>query len=621
MMSKKSPQLRFEGFTDDWEERKLNEVAIFYNGQRIPIDSSLRKQGEYPYYGATGIIDYVEDYIFDGEFVLLAEDGANITMRNSPIAYLTQGKFWLNNHAHIMAMKDGSNNFLVQLLEKQNYEKYNSGTAQPKLNSQVVKSLNFLFPTKEEQKKIGSFFKQLDNTIALHQRKLDLLKEQKKGYLQKMFPKNGAKVPELRFAGFADDWEERKLSDLFIKGGSGGTPKSTNKAFYDGDIPFLGISDITKSNGFINNTEKHISSDGLNSSAAWIVSKGAISLAMYASVGKLAILNIDAATSQAFYNMIFDDYDLRDLVYQRLNKANELSEWNKLISTGTQSNLNADKVKNFQMYLSKKHDEIKLISTFFKQIDNTIALHQRKLDLLKEQKKGYLQKMFPKNGAKVPELLFAGFADDWEERKLSDLFIKGGSGGTPKSTNKAFYDGDIPFLGISDITKSNGFINNTEKHISSDGLNSSAAWIVSKGAISLAMYASVGKLAILNIDAATSQAFYNMIFDDYDLRDLVYQRLNKANELSEWNKLISTGTQSNLNADKVKNFQMYLPKKHDEIKLISTFFKQIDNTIALHQRKLDLLKEQKKGYLQKMFPKNGAKVPELLFAGFADDWE
>uniref|UniRef100_UPI002FC83AD4 restriction endonuclease subunit S n=1 Tax=Pseudolactococcus laudensis TaxID=1494461 RepID=UPI002FC83AD4 len=262
------------------------------------------------------------------------------------------------------------------------------------LHNSDLKQVNILYPKLEEQQKIGSFFKQLDKTIALHQRKLDLLKEQKKGYLQKMFPKNCEKVPELRFAGFADDWEERKLSDLFIKGGSGGTPKSTNKAFYDGDIPFLGISDITKSNGFINNTEKHISSDGLNSSAAWIVSKGAISLAMYASVGKLAILNIDAATSQAFYNMIFDDYDLRDLVYQRLNKANELSEWNKLISTGTQSNLNADKVKNFQMYLPKNHDEIKLISTFFKQIDNTIALHQRKLDLLKEQKKGFLQKMF-----------------------------------------------------------------------------------------------------------------------------------------------------------------------------------------------------------------------------------
>ena len=264
------------------------------------------------------------------------------------------------------------------------------------------------------------------------------------------------KSPQLRFEGFTDDWEERKLSDLFIKGGSGGTPKSTNKAFYDGDIPFLGISDITKSNGFINNTEKHISSDGLNSSAAWIVSKGAISLAMYASVGKLAILNIDAATSQAFYNMIFDDYDLRDLVYQRLNKANELSEWNKLISTGTQSNLNADKVKNFQMYLPKNHDEIKLISTFFKQIDNTIALHQRKLDLLKEQKKGYLQKMFPKNGAKVPELRFAGFADDWEVRKLNEVSdIYDGTHQTPK-----YQDNGVMFLSVENIKTltSNKFI-------------------------------------------------------------------------------------------------------------------------------------------------------------------
>ncbi|MCD5571921.1 restriction endonuclease subunit S, partial [Lactobacillus delbrueckii] len=257
----------------------------------------------------------------------------------------------------------------------------------------VMMKINFKVPTLPEQVQIGKFFDNLDHLITLHEEKKRQLERLKSALLQKMFAdKNG--YPAVRFEGFSDEWEERKLSDLFIKGGSGGTPKSTNKDFYDGDIPFLGISDITKSNGFINNTEKHISSDGLNSSAAWIVSKGAISLAMYASVGKLAILNIDAATSQAFYNMIFDDYDLRDLVYQRLNKANELSEWNKLISTGTQSNLNADKVKNFQMYLPKNHDEIKLISTFFKKIDNAIALHQRKLDLLKEQKKGFLQKMF-----------------------------------------------------------------------------------------------------------------------------------------------------------------------------------------------------------------------------------
>ncbi|GAA4080511.1 restriction endonuclease subunit S [Amphibacillus indicireducens] len=165
------PEIRFPGFTDAWEQRKLGDMVEFFNGKRIPIDSEKRIHGKYPYYGATGIIDYVEDYIFEGEYVLLAEDGANITTRNSPIAYLPEGKFWINNHAHIMRMMCGSNYFLLQLLEKQNYEKYNTGTAQPKLNAKVVKNMTLNFPFKKEQEKIGEFFKELDNTITLHQRK------------------------------------------------------------------------------------------------------------------------------------------------------------------------------------------------------------------------------------------------------------------------------------------------------------------------------------------------------------------------------------------------------------------------------------------------------------------
>ena len=408
MMSKKSPQLRFEGFTDDWEVRKLTDVTYSYSGLTYsPTD--VQDKGTFVLRSS----NVKNDQLIDADNVYVNPDIVNsnnvkvgdviVVVRNGSRSLIGKHAIVTKEMPHTVigafmsAFRGENGDYINALLSTNNFQKEvhkSLGATINQITGKDFSMMNFLTPKLEEQNKIGSFFKQLDNTIALHQRKLDLLKEQKKGYLQKMFPKNGAKVPELRFAGFADDWEERKLSDLFIKGGSGGTPKSTNKAFYDGDIPFLGISDITKSNGFINNTEKHISSDGLNSSAAWIVSKGAISLAMYASVGKLAILNIDAATSQAFYNMIFDDYDLRDLVYQRLNKANELSEWNKLISTGTQSNLNADKVKNFQMYLPKKHDEIKLISTFFKQIDNTIALHQRKLDLLKEQKKGLLQKMF-----------------------------------------------------------------------------------------------------------------------------------------------------------------------------------------------------------------------------------
>ena len=383
-MSKKSPQLRFEGFTDDWEERKLNEVAIFYNGQRIPIDSSLRKQGEYPYYGATGIIDYVEDYIFDGEFVLLAEDGANITMRNSPIAYLTQGKFWLNNHAHIMAMKDGSNNFLVQLLEKQNYEKYNSGTAQPKLNSQVVKSLNFLFPTKEEQKKIGSFFKQLDNTIALHQRKLDLLKEQKKGYLQKMFPKNGAKVPELRFAGFADDWEERKLGELLKEFSIKSKIEDEHKV-------------LSSTNSGMEFREGRVS--GTSNLGYKIIKNGDLVLSpQNLWLGNININNIGKGlVSPSYKTFEFINID-SSFINPQLRTQKMLEEYKNSSTQGAsvvRRNLEIDSFYQIKIFVPTISEQEK-IGSFFKQLDDTIALHQRKLDLLKEQKKGFLQTMFAK---------------------------------------------------------------------------------------------------------------------------------------------------------------------------------------------------------------------------------
>src|SRR5690606_19398798 len=129
-----------------------------------------------------------------------------------------------------------------------------------------------------------------DNLIALHQRKYDKLVNTKKALLDKMFPKASEVTPKLRFRGFTDTWEQRELGQLISKGGSGGTPTSTNPNYYNGNIPFLSITDITNSTGYIYNTKKSITELGLNNSAAWLVPKEAISLAMYASVGKVAIL-------------------------------------------------------------------------------------------------------------------------------------------------------------------------------------------------------------------------------------------------------------------------------------------------------------------------------------------
>lgn len=166
---------------------------------------------------------------------------------------------------------------------------------------------------------------------------------------------------------------------------------------------------------------------------------------------------------------------------------------------------------------------------------------------------------------------------------MGDLIVKGGSGGTPSTGKLEYYTGNIPFLSITDISNSNGYIYKTEKHITEEALNNSTAWIVPSESISLAMYASVGKVAILKHNTATSQAFYNMVIPEIATRDYVYHYLKKMEEFSEWDPLISTGTQANLNAEKVKNLLINIPTKLDEQKIIGTSLNSLDYLITLHQ--------------------------------------
>ncbi|MCK8475154.1 restriction endonuclease subunit S [Lactiplantibacillus plantarum] len=183
----KFPQLRFAGFADAWEQRKLLDIADRLDNLRVPITASDRKSGDTPYYGANGIQDYVEGFTHDGEFILVAEDGAN-DLKNYPVHYVN-GKVWVNNHAHVLQGKKTitDNRFLMNSIKNFNIEPFLVGGGRAKLNADVMMKLNILLPTFDEQEKIGSFFKQLDDTITLHQRKLEKLQELKKGYLQKMF--------------------------------------------------------------------------------------------------------------------------------------------------------------------------------------------------------------------------------------------------------------------------------------------------------------------------------------------------------------------------------------------------------------------------------------------------
>ena len=171
-----------------WEQRKLKDVVDFLDTMRKPLEGAKRTPGPYPYYGASGIVDYVDGYLFDEELVLLSEDGANITDRNYPVCFLASGKYWVNNHAHVLRTKDGNeNNFICNSLERKDYKQYNSGMAMPKLNQEVCRSIPISCPSFDEQKKIGDYFRNLDNLITLHQRELENFQNIKRFMLGKMF--------------------------------------------------------------------------------------------------------------------------------------------------------------------------------------------------------------------------------------------------------------------------------------------------------------------------------------------------------------------------------------------------------------------------------------------------
>ncbi|MFC0322643.1 restriction endonuclease subunit S, partial [Gallibacterium melopsittaci] len=168
------PELRFPEFTDAWEQRKLGEMVNNFNNLRIPVTASDRNKGNTPYYGANGIQDYVDGFTHNGEFVLIAEDGAN-DIRNYPVQYVN-GKIWVNNHAHVISGIDGcvNNLFLVFCLRSMDISSYLVGGGRAKLNASELKKILLQIPKLPEQQKIGEFFRQLDALITLHKRKFNI---------------------------------------------------------------------------------------------------------------------------------------------------------------------------------------------------------------------------------------------------------------------------------------------------------------------------------------------------------------------------------------------------------------------------------------------------------------
>jgi type I restriction enzyme S subunit len=182
-------KIRLPQFSGKWEKLKLGDICIFRDSERIPLEAQERqnRQGKYPYYGASGIIDYIDNYIFDEELLLLGEDGANIINRSVPLTYIATGKYWVNNHAHVLQPLEKFNIYFLQgCLEMIDYTEYNTGTAQPKINQDVCKKILLTLPPLPEQQAIANILTTADCEIELLKKELEQQKQIKKYLMQKL---------------------------------------------------------------------------------------------------------------------------------------------------------------------------------------------------------------------------------------------------------------------------------------------------------------------------------------------------------------------------------------------------------------------------------------------------
>lgn len=386
------PDIRFKGYTDEWEQRKLDDVVEFLDTMRKPLEGAKRISGPYPYYGASGIVDYVDGYLFDEELILLSEDGANITDRNYPVCFLASGKYWVNNHAHVLRTKQANeNNFICNSLERKDYTQYNTGMAMPKLNKETCKKIPILCPGFEEQKKVGDYFRNLDHLITLHQRKCDEVKSLKKYMLQKMFPQNEQKVPEIRFEGFTEAWEQRKLGELAEIVG-GGTPSTSIDSYWDGDIDWYAPAEIGEQI-YLKSSQRKITEEGLNKSSAKVLPVGTVLFTSRAGIGKTAILLKEGCTNQGFQSIVPSKDKLDS--YFIFTRSEELKRYGEIVGAGsTFVEVSGKQMANMELMMPTTMDEQQKIGEYFSDLDNLITLHQQKCEELKKIKKFMLQKMF-----------------------------------------------------------------------------------------------------------------------------------------------------------------------------------------------------------------------------------
>ena len=407
MENRKKPKVRFQEFKNDWLYCNLKDISdkVTEKNKNNEYTETLTNSAEF---GIINQRDFFDKDIsnkksLNGYYIVRNDDFVyNPRISNfAPVGPIKRNKLGrtgvMSPLYYVFRTHNIDKRFLEYFFDSTLWHRFmklngDSGARADRfaIKDSVFKEMPIPFPNLAEQKKIGEFLDDLTHAISLHQQELTTLKQTKQGFLQKMFPKEGEKVPEVRFLGFTDDWELRKLGELAeIVRGASPRPIQDPKWFdLNSDIGWLRISDVTEQDGRIHKLEQKLSKAGQQKTR--VLKSPHLLLSIAATVGKPVINYIKTGVHDGFLiflNPLFNT----EFMFQWLEMFR--LQWQKYGQPGSQVNLNSELVRNQEIFLPSFAEQDQ-IANFFRQIDETIALHQRELELLQLTKKAFLQKLF-----------------------------------------------------------------------------------------------------------------------------------------------------------------------------------------------------------------------------------
>ena len=401
--NKKTPKLRFKGFTDDWEQRKLSDILVERNEQQVetneyPLMSFVQGHGVIPkgerYDRSFLVLDQSKkykrtelgDFIYSSNNLETGSIGINKTGKAviSPVYSIFYGvSIGDSQFIGIMSLLP---RFITKMIRFRQGVVY----GQWRIHEKDFLDISILIPSEAERTKITKLILSIEELITLHQRKLEKLKLNKSALLQKLFPQKGCTIPDVRFKGFTDAWEQRKLGDVAIITG-GGTPSTNVPEYWNGDIDWYSPVEIGK-NRYVSKSTRKITKLGLEKSSAKLLPIGTVLFTSRAGIGNTAILQAEGCTNQGFQSITPDSKELD--TYFLYTMTPRLKRYGEVTGAGsTFVEVSGKQMEKMSLVLPSLEEQ-KQIGRFFRTIDDSITLHQRKLDCLISIKKGLLQQLF-----------------------------------------------------------------------------------------------------------------------------------------------------------------------------------------------------------------------------------